>query len=92
MKRISVSLPDELAGKVKEISRRTGLKISQIVSESINCYVELNYPELSTVKVKIYPTVLWKIRGRKATRGPSPTLRRGKIGEWKLIDIDKLQL
>lgn len=85
--RVTVSLPDNITKKLFEESRRTGLKISQIVKTSLEEHIEM--PD---EKVKVTPTALWKLRGRKYPRGPSITARRKKIGTYYVVDLDKLQV
>jgi len=85
--RVTVSLPDEVARKLFEEKRRTGLKISQIVKKSLEEHMEI--PDF---EVKVTPIALWKLKGRRYPRGPSITARRKKIGKYYVVDLDKLQI
>lgn len=86
--RVTVSLPDDVARKLFEEKRRTGLKISQIVKKSLE-----EHMEIPDVEVKVTPTVLWKLRGRRYPRGPSITaLGRRKIGKWQVYEMDKVRI
>ena len=85
--RVTVSLPDEVAKKLFEEKRRTGLKVSQIVKKSLE-----EHMEISDVEVKVTPTVLWKLRGVRYPRGPSITAMRHKIGKWKVYELDKIRI
>lgn len=86
--RVTVSLPDNITKKLFGESRRTGLKVSQIVRHSLEEHMEI--PEM---EVKVTPTVLWKLRGRRYPRGPSPTaLGRRKIGKWQIYEMDKVRI
>ena len=85
--RVTVSLPDEVAKKLFEEKRRTGLKISQIVKKSLEEHIEV--PDEN---VKVTPTVLWKLRGIRYPRGPSITALRHKIGKWKVYEMGKIRI
>lgn len=86
--RVTVSLPDEVAKKLFEEKRRTGLKISQIVKRSLEDHMEM--PDMD---VKVTPTVLWKIKGRRYARGPSLTaIGRRKIGKWQVYEMGKVRV
>jgi len=85
--RVTVSLPDNIAKRLFEESRRTGLKVSQIVKTSLEEHVEIP-PE----EVKVTPTVLWKLRGRRYPRGPSPTAGTHKVGKWKIYEMGKVRV
>jgi len=84
--RVTVSLPDNITKRLFEESRRTGLKVSQIVKTSLEEHMEM--PE----EVKVTPVALWKLRGRRYARGPSITARRKKVGTYYVVDLDKLQV
>lgn len=90
MRRITVSVPDELGRKVKELSRETGLKVSQIFRMALEEHLTLHYPE--EVRVKVRPTLLWRVKGRSLPRGPSPSLGRGRIGEYRFVGLDEIPL
>ena len=85
--RVTVSLPDNIAKKLFEEKLRTGLKISQIVKNSLEEHIEI-----IPADVKVTPTVLWKLKGRRYPRGPSPTARRHRIGFSKIVDLDEIQV
>ena len=83
-----MSLPEDMVKKIKRLSETSGLKVSQIVSRALA--QELS--DQSTVEAPIRPTVLWKLKGRKSLRGPSPTIRRTRVGSWHIVDLDELRV
>jgi len=92
MKRVTVSLSDELARRLRELSKDTGLKVSGIVAKALEEHLGMKPATSSVSGALVQPTVLWKLRGRTYPRGPSPTLRRGKIGDWRIIELDKISV
>ena len=90
MPRVTVSVPRELSQKVQELVRKTGLKVSQIFRMALEEHLKLHYEEESSIKVR--PTVLWKMRGRSLPRGPSPTLGRGRVGEYRFVSLDEISI
>jgi hypothetical protein len=89
MERLTVSLPEATVKKVREASRESGLKISQIVARALE--QQLN-EKTESAEAPIRPTVLWKLKGRKSLRGPSPRLVRSRVGSWRVIDLDELSI
>ncbi|MBS7644224.1 ribbon-helix-helix domain-containing protein [Candidatus Bathyarchaeota archaeon] len=92
MKRITVSLPDELARRLRELSKESGLKVSGIVVKALEEHLGIKALNSFVSEAPVQPTVLWKLRGRSFARAPSPTLRRGKIGVWQIIELDKISV
>ena len=89
MKRLTVSLPDDLAKKVKRISEETGLKVSRIVAQALE---ERIIEEEEPSQAPIHPAALWKLKGRKSLSGPSLRLTRNRVGSWRVIDLDKISV
>jgi len=85
-----VSLPEETVKKVKRLSETSGLKVSQIVARALE--QELNEQDQSPAKTSVRPTVLWKLKGRKSLRAPSPRIRRTHVGASRVVDLDELRL
>jgi len=92
MKRVTVSLSDELARRLRELSKESGLKVSGVVAKALEEHLGMKPATSSVGRALVQPTVLWKLRGRTYPRGPSPTLRRGKIGDWRIIELDELSV
>jgi len=90
LERLTVSLPEDTVKKVKQLSETSGLKISQIVARALE--QELSDQDQSSVKAPIRPTVLWKLKGRKALRAPSLLLRSGRVGSWRIVDLNELRV
>jgi hypothetical protein len=90
MQRLTVSLPENLVKRVKQISRQSGLKISRIVATALEEQLgdQTPQPEESPV----HPTVLWKLKGRSRLKGPSTTLRTKRAGSWRLVELDRLSV
>jgi len=88
LQRLTVSLPEDLVKKVKRVSRESGLKVSRIVASAL----EQHFGEeiSSSAEPLIRPTVLWKLKGRSHLTAPSPTLRRGRVGTWRTVELDEL--
>jgi len=87
LERLTVSLPEDLVKKVKRTSQETGLKVSRIVARALEQHMSEQIE--STLEPPIHPAVLWKLKGRKSLRGPSPRLLRTRIGSWRTIDLDR---
>jgi hypothetical protein len=90
LQRLTVSLPDETLKRVKRISRESGLKVSQIVARALEQH--LDEQAQIDAEAPVRPTVLWKLKGRKSLRAPSPRLERTRVGSWRIIDLDELSL
>lgn len=92
MKRVTVSLSDQLATKLRELSKESGLKVSSLVAKALEEHLGMRTAIPSVSEAPVRPTVLWKLRGRNYPRGPSPTLRRRKIGDWRIIELDEISV
>jgi hypothetical protein len=92
MKRVTVSLKDELAGRLKELSKESGIKVSGIVAKALEEHLGIEASSSPINEAPVQPTVLWKLKGRTFPRAPSPTLRRGRIGGWQVIELDKISV
>jgi len=92
MKRVTVSLTDQLARRLRQLSKESGLKVSGIVAKALEEYLGMKGATSSVSETRVRPTALWKLRGRTYPRGPSPTLSRGKIGDWRIIELDKISV
>lgn len=90
MERITISLPEDLVKRIKRISKESGLKVSRIVAMALREHLGTSAP--APAEAPVHPTVLWKIKGRQYLRGPSPTLRRAKIGSWRIVDLSGIPL
>jgi len=91
MKRLAVSIPDDLANAMEKLVGRTHpyRKRSHLVADALEQFLKNRFPELTQSGARTYPTVLWKL-GPKYTmkRGPSPWIQsRKKLGEWKLVEL-----
>jgi hypothetical protein len=90
LQRLTVSLPDDLVKKVRHLSQKSGLKVSRIVATALERH--LGEEVSSTAEPLIRPTVLWKLKGRSHLTAPSPTLRRGRVGSWRTVELDELRV
>jgi hypothetical protein len=88
LERLTVSLSEDTVKKIKRLSETSGLKVSQIVSRAL----EQELSDQSPVEAPIHPTVLWKLKGRKSLRAPSPRIRPTRVGSWRVVDLDELRL
>lgn len=88
MHRVTISITENLSKKVEELSRKTGLKASQIFRTALEEHLRLHYAEEKDIDVR--PTLLWKVKGGSLPRGPSPSLRRGRIGEYRFVSLDEI--
>jgi len=87
LQRLTVSLPEDLVKKVKRVSRESGLKVSRIVARALEQHLG---EEISSTEPAIRPTALWKLKGRSRLTAPSPTVRRGRVGMWRVVELDEL--
>ncbi|MBS7622718.1 ribbon-helix-helix protein, CopG family [Candidatus Bathyarchaeota archaeon] len=85
--RLTISLPDEVAKRLRQISRESGVKVSTIVLRALGNHIGT---KPSQRDVSLRPKVLWGLRGRTYPRAPSPTLRRTRIGNWRTIGPDEI--
>ena len=85
--RLTVSLPERLVKTIKRASRESGLKVSRIVATALEQHLG---GETSSSEPLIHPTALWKLKGRSHLTAPSPTLRRGRVGKWRIVELDEL--
>jgi len=89
MKRISVTIPDELAEALNRAVRLDPLKPSKsrIVSEALMRYLALKYPGLIRLRPVKGPTVVAALKTVKP-QAPSPTLRRARlrIPRWVRVE------
>ena len=85
--RLTVSLPEDLVKKVKHISRESGQSISRIVATVLEQHLVEEVP--SPEKTPIHPAVLRKLKGRSRLVARSPRLRMGRVGSWRIIDLDE---
>ena len=84
---MTVSLPEDLIKRVKQLSRSSGLKVSRIVASAL----EEHLGEAARLtEPPIRPTVLWKLKGRTHLTAPSPTLRKARVGSWRIVEGDDL--
>ncbi len=90
MRRITISVTEQVGREVEEISNRTGMKVSQIFRMALEEHMRLHY--LKDEEIQIHPTVIWKTKGRNYARGPSPTLRQGQVGEYRIVSLDEISL
>ena len=88
LERLTVSLPEDMVKKIRRLSETTGLKVSQIVSRAL----EQELSDQSPLEAPIRPTVLWKLKGRKSLRAPSPRIRSARVGSWRIVDLGDLRL
>jgi Arc/MetJ-type ribon-helix-helix transcriptional regulator len=91
MKRLVVSIRDDLANAMEKLVGRTRpySKGSHLVADALEEFLKNRFPELTQSGARTYSTVLWKLGlGYMIKRGPSPWIEsRKKLGEWKLVDI-----
>jgi hypothetical protein len=90
MQRLTVSLPQNLVTRVKQISQQSGLKISRIVATALE--QQLGDQTTGPAEPLVHPTVLWKLKGRSHLKAPSPTLRTKRAGSWRLVELDRLSV
>lgn len=86
--RLTVSLPGEMVRSIKRAAKESGMKVSSLVASALEQY--LGMEDVSPKEIRVYPTVLWKIRGRGRIRGPSLRAARTKVGVWRLVELDRV--
>jgi len=81
VRKISVSIPEELLKKLDEFAKAEGLSRSKIVTYAVEAY--LRRYRTGAEEIKSYPSVLWKLKtiGGIKLRSPRRVGRRIK-GEW----------
>lgn len=84
VRRLSVSLPADLADLLDEVARRDGIPRSRIVAEALRRYLRASEEEEGVE----YPTVLWKLErsGGLKLRSPRFAGRRLKV-EWVVEEV-----
>ena len=77
MKKITVSLPDDLAEAIEKILNEEPKfrKRSHLLAGALSEYFETHYPDFLPRKELAGPLVLRSLRARGGLRGPSPALR-----------------
>ncbi|HDI31951.1 MAG TPA: ribbon-helix-helix protein, CopG family [Thermofilum sp.] len=89
MKRITISIPDELAEALEKVVKLDPLRRSRsaIISEALTRYIASKYPNLLRHKEVKGPTVISALKIAKL-RAPSLTLRRTrlKLPEWVKVE------
>lgn len=88
MDRLTISVPKNLVKRVKRLSQESGLKVSRIVAKALEQHLGEQTP--SPAEVSVHPTALWKLKGRSRLTGPSLTIRKTRVGSWRIIDLDEL--
>jgi hypothetical protein len=80
VKKISISLPDELFRELTLLSTETGRTRSSIITDALIAYLgEFDFPK----EPKIYPTALWRLKERSFVRLRSPKLAKVRVrGDW----------
>lgn len=77
VKKISISIPDDLFKVLEEAARREGISKSKLITEALKAYFRLEEPSGE------YPTVLWKLKASGALRLRSPRrVGRRVKGGW----------
>lgn len=84
---MTVSLPEELAKRVQQLSQKSGLKVSRIVVRALE---QLMGEETQNTQAPLRPTALWKLKGRERLTAPSPRLRKGRVGSWRIVELDEV--
>ncbi len=81
IRKISISIPEELLRRLDEFTKAEGLSRSKIIVYAIEAY--LSRYRAKVEEAKGYPTVLWKLKatGGIKLRSPRRVGRRIK-GEW----------
>jgi len=80
VKKMSLSLPDELFTGLTQLSRDAGRTRSSIVADALKAYIgEFEHLE----EPKKYPTALQRLRERSFIRLRSPRLAKARVrGDW----------
>lgn len=78
MTRLSVSLPEELARRLRRVQARDRVKLSHMVAEALRFYFAAQRADVADKRPKESPTVLWKLKaaGRFVLRSPKLSERR----------------
>ena len=80
VKKMSLSLPDELFKELTQLSIEAGRTRSSIVSDALRAYLGNFEP---SKEPKIYPTALQRLRERSFVRSRSPRLAKVRVkGDW----------
>ncbi len=81
VRKISVSIPEELLKRLDEFAKAEGLSRSKVIAYAVEAY--LSRYRAKVEEIKGYPTVLWKLKaiGGIKLRSPRRVGRRIK-GEW----------
>lgn len=89
MKRISVTISEELAEALEKIVKLDPLKTSKsmIVSEALFRYIMSKYPSLLKCEPSKGPRVIAALKTAKP-HAPSPTLRRGRLGLPRWVRVE----
>ncbi|MEM2927752.1 MAG: ribbon-helix-helix protein, CopG family [Nitrososphaerota archaeon] len=80
VKKISISIPEELFKNLSRLSKSTNKSRSSIIVEALKAYISI--PE-EPIKPDIYPTALWKLRNQSFIKLRSPKLAMNRIkSDW----------
>jgi len=76
MRRITVSLPDDLVETMEKILKQEPKirKRSHLLADALSEYFEAHYPDFLPREEPAGPLVLRSLRARGGLRGPSPAL------------------
>lgn len=85
-KKLSISLPEDLAALLDATAKEEGLPRSRIIAEALRAY--LGIKEQGESGEREYPTVLWKLEKSSGLKLRSPrfTGRKLKV-EWVVEEI-----
>ena len=83
VKKISLSLPEDLLDELDSLARESGRTRSSIVVEVLRIYFS---NPTNHRKSKIYPTALQKMKEQSAIRLRSPKLARARIRDDWIIE------
>jgi len=80
VKKISLSLPNELFGKLTQLSIEAGRTRSSVIADALRAYLgEFERPQ----EPKTYPTALQRLKERSFVRLRSPRLAKARVrGDW----------
>jgi hypothetical protein len=82
MKRISLSIPDELFKALEKALKEEGVKRSHLVAKALSEYLSKRAMYIPTTQ-KEYPTALWKLRLTAGIGLRSPKLAKERVkGGW----------
>jgi len=76
VRKISVSIPEELLKALDEVAREEGVPRSRIVVEALSRYLRWRVP----AEGREYPTVLWKLKVSGSARLRSPKRAGRRLG------------